>query len=160
MRQRLRAFIVQERQLTPPTPSPLAVHTPGPIESPTSDEKIKIMKIIILLITLFMASICYSQNQIFVDATGNNSTGDGSISNPYSTIKYAGDQAMPGDTIFVRAGTYQNSDFGDNDIWTGEPVARLSNINGTAGNYITFIPYQNEQVVIEFDGIDGLLIQN
>jgi len=160
MRQRLRAFIVQVRQLTPPTPSPLAVHTPGPIESPTSDEKIKKMKIIILLITLFMASICYGQNQIFVSATGTNSTGNGSISNPYSTIKYAGDQAMPGDTIFVRAGTYQNSDFGDNDIWTGEPVARLSNINGTAGNYITFIPYQNEQVVIEFDGIYGFLIQN
>ncbi|MDA9119962.1 hypothetical protein N9J83_07450 [Opitutales bacterium] len=99
-------------------------------------------------------------NQIFVSTTGNNSTGDGSISNPYGTIKYAGDQALPGDTIFVRAGTYQNSDFNDNDIWTGEPVARLSNINGTTGNYITFIPYQNEQVVIEFDGIYGFLIQN
>ena len=107
-----------------------------------------------------MTGICYSQNQIFVSTTGNNSTGDGSISNPYGTIKYAGDQAMSGDTIFVRAGTYQNSDFDDNDIWTGEPVARLSNINGTTGNYITFIPYQNEQVVIEFDGVYGFLIQN
>ena len=118
------------------------------------------MKKIILLTTLLINGICYSQNQIFVSTTGNNSIGDGSISNPYSTIKYAGDQAMPGDTVFVRAGTYQNSDFGDNDIWTGEPVARLSNINGTAGNYITFIAYQNEQIVIEFDGIYGFLIQN
>ena len=120
----------------------------------------KMKKIILLSLTILITGICYSQNQIFVSATGNNSTGNGSISNPYSTIKYAGDQAMPGDTIFVRAGTYQNSDFGDNDIWTGEPVARLSNINGTAGNYITFIPYQNEQVIIEFDGIYGFLIQN
>lgn len=118
------------------------------------------MKKILLLTTLVIAGICYSQNQIFVSNTGNNSTGDGSISAPYKTIKHAGDQALAGDTVYVRAGTYQNSDFGDNDIWTGEPVARLSNINGTASNYITFTPYQNEQVIIEFDGLYGLLIQN
>ena len=98
------------------------------------------MKIKILLTTLLMTGICYSQNLIFVSTTGNNINGNGSISNPYGTIKYAGDQATPGNTIFVRAGTYQNFDFGDNDIWTGEPVARLSNIIGTIGNYITFIP--------------------
>ncbi|WP_203258841.1 T9SS type A sorting domain-containing protein [Hyunsoonleella ulvae] len=118
------------------------------------------MKKILLFTMLFMSYISYTQNQIFVSPSGNNSSGDGSISNPYGTIKHAGDQANPGDTVFVRAGTYQNSDFGDNDIWTGEPVARLSNINGTASDYITFIPYQNEQVIIEFDGIYGFLIQN
>jgi hypothetical protein len=114
------------------------------------------------LVTLLIlsAGICYGQNQIFVSTSGNDSTGDGSISNPYNTIKKAGDQANPGDTVFVRAGTYQNADFGDNDIWTGEPVARLSNINGSVDNFITFMPYQNEVVIIEFDGIYGFLIQN
>ena len=89
-----------------------------------------------LFLFVFQSNIIFGQNQIFVSTSGNDSTGDGSISNPYNTIKKAGDQANPGDTVFVRAGTYQNADFGDNDIWTDEPVARLFNINGSVDNFI------------------------
>ncbi len=118
------------------------------------------MKNLYLLTLLLVGFTSYGQNQIFVSSTGNNNSGDGSISNPYQTIKHAAKQALPGDTVYVRGGTYRNPDFGDNDIWTGGPVANLSKINGAAGNYITFIPYQGEQVIIEFDGIYGFLIQN
>ncbi|WP_296637773.1 immunoglobulin-like domain-containing protein [Polaribacter sp.] len=33
-------------------------------------------------------------------------------------------------------------------------------MNGSSASYITFKPYQNEEVIIEFDGIYGFLIQN
>lgn len=43
---------------------------------------------------------------IFVAKNGNNTTGDGTITNPYLTINYAISQASDGDKIYVRPGTY------------------------------------------------------
>jgi len=117
------------------------------------------MKTLVHTIFLLVSLACLSQNNLFVATNGSNTNGDGSITNPYETIKYASDQSMPGDTIFVREGTYQNSDYNDGDIWTGSPVARII-ANGAADNYITFQPYQSEEVIIKFDGIYGFLIQN
>jgi hypothetical protein len=43
---------------------------------------------------------------IYVATTGNDTTGDGSVGNPYATPGKASGVASGGDTIFVKAGTY------------------------------------------------------
>lgn len=46
---------------------------------------------------------------IFVSASGNNGTGDGSLGSPYATIQYGVDQASSGNVVKVRAGTYRET---------------------------------------------------
>ncbi|WP_196893792.1 right-handed parallel beta-helix repeat-containing protein [Aureivirga marina] len=110
---------------------------------------------------LFLFFLCltnYAQTNLFVSNSGSDSN-DGSINNPFKTIKYASTQASPGDFVYVRGGVYTNEDFGDADFWEGETVAFIQS-NGTEGNYITFTPYEEEEVIIKFDGNYGFLIKN
>lgn len=116
------------------------------------------MKHLILIFFFFQSVGGFSQTNIFIATDGNDSSGDGSMANPYKTIRKGCDQASPGDTVMVRAGTYKNSDYGDGDIWTGTYVTRII-IHGTADKYITIQPYDTEEVIIKFDGVYGFLIQ-
>src|SRR6185312_17052188 len=57
---------------------------------------------------------------------------------PFQTIQHAANLAQPGDTVFIRGGTYR------------ETVVPAH--SGMAGAPIVFEPYQNEKVLI--DGAD------
>ena len=50
----------------------------------------------------------------WVATTGSNSTGDGSSDNPFATIQHAIDEAVSGDTVRIKPGTY--SGWGNYDI--------------------------------------------
>jgi hypothetical protein len=72
---------------------------------------------------------------LYVSKSGNDSTGDGSISKPWRTIQKASNNSHPGNTILVRAGTYSE----EVDIA----------VSGTASNYITYMPYPGETVILD-----------
>ncbi len=64
--------------------------------------------------------------EIWVATYGSDTTGNGSATNPYATIRHAALRAAPGDAVRIRAGTYQGGSFisdlrGDTDkpIWIG-----------------------------------------
>jgi parallel beta-helix repeat protein len=48
--------------------------------------------------------------ELFVATTGNDSTGNGSAANPYRTVKRAISAGAAGDTVTIRAGTYNECD--------------------------------------------------
>lgn len=81
------------------------------------------------------------QSIYYVATTGNNSwdgaypdhSGGGSHG-PYQTIQKAISMVGPGDTVYVRGGTY--------------PTFTIDGISGTAGNLITFAGYNNERPLI------------
>jgi len=73
-----------------------------------------------------------------VSTSGSNSN-DGSINSPWLTIDYAVDNASPGETIYVRVGTYN------------ERVTIST--SGTAGNYITLRNYPGEYPVLDGSGL-------
>jgi hypothetical protein len=112
----------------------------------------------------FLLSFCFvglSLGQVnwYIGPNGTNTpTSGASPLTPFATFSYACNYLTPGDTLFALGGTYQNSDYNDNDIWTGEPAARIE-VNGAPGAYITFKPYQNQKPLIDFDGNYGILIQ-
>ncbi|SCX99839.1 Por secretion system C-terminal sorting domain-containing protein [Nonlabens sp. Hel1_33_55] len=116
------------------------------------------MRFFLFTLICFISSTLAAQD-IFVATNGNDNTGDGRMNNPYRTINFAADQAFPGSTIQIRGGTYRNSQFNDGDIWEGDNVANLS-LNGTANEYITIQPYNDEDVVIEFDATYGFILRN
>jgi len=78
-----------------------------------------------------------SAASIYIAPTGNDTTGNGSISNPYRTLAKASSVAVAGDTVYARGGTY---------LATKDSIS----CNGTAGNPITFTEYPGEQAI--FDG--------
>ena len=75
----------------------------------------------------------------YVAPTGADSN-PGSLEQPFATIQHAADIAQPGDTVFIRAGTYRE---------TVTPPR-----SGTAAAPITFRPYNDE--VVRIDGADPL----
>ena len=79
-----------------------------------------------------------SFNSIFVSPTGNNTSGNGTKNSPFKTITHALNQAKPGQTIWVRTGTYtENLTF---------------NKSGEEGKYITIRNYPNEEAKLDCTG--------
>ena len=83
-------------------------------------------------------------NNIYVATNGSDTTGNGSLSSPYRTIQKAADVCSPGSTILIRGGTYSEE-------------IELS-VSGTANGWITFMPYNGENVTITGNSSIGLLI--
>ena len=80
---------------------------------------------------------------IHVATDGNDTTGDGSISNPYATLQRAHDVAVAGDLIYVRGGTYT--------LTAGISFTR----DGTSGNRIRIFNYPNETPIIDAINLIG-----
>ena len=75
-----------------------------------------------------------------LDQSGNDSTGDGSLSTPWRTIRYALDELSAGDMLYIHVGTYPAG--GDSTAAYTIPTS------GSSGNEITITSYENDQVVI------------
>ena len=96
------------------------------------------IKLIIAMLLAILTPVIGSAANRYV-ATNGNDLADGTLAAPYRTIQRAFDMASPGDTIFVREGTYR------------EEVA-LTGKSGSAGNPITLRNYTNERAVLS--GLD------
>ena len=94
-----------------PAPAPKAAPAPAPTPTPTIG--------------------------VFVSLSGSDTTGSGTIARPYRTLDKAAAAARPGDTVYVRAGSY------------GKTTITRS---GTSTARITFKPYPGEKVVIDGSG--------
>ncbi|GEM_PF-3203875 len=71
-------------------------------------------------------------------SSGGSDTNPGSLAQPFYTISQAGYVAQPGDTVYVRGGTYAYTA----QQWIGNV--------GSAGGWITFEPYPGESPVLDF----------
>lgn len=97
-------------------------------------------KIFYTLLFLFLYSILLNAKIIFVSTSGNDNN-DGSQQNPLATLSKAASLAVPGDTIYVRGGTYSVS----STISLGS-----STKSGTAGNYYKVFAYPGEKPIFDF----------
>lgn len=91
-----------------------------------------------LVVLSLFATLSASAATRYVATNGNDTTGNGSITAPYATIKKASEVALPGDTIYVRGGVY----FQQAGIWT----------DGTATARITYQAYPGEHVILDGTG--------
>ncbi|MGA1842245.1 MAG: right-handed parallel beta-helix repeat-containing protein [bacterium] len=73
----------------------------------------------------------------YVATDGSDSSGDGSIGNPWATIQKAADNVSAGDTVMIREGIYRPN-----------PNIFIP-ASGTSGNKITFRAYPGETVIID-----------
>lgn len=102
-----------------------------------------ILGMILLVLGMFSVSVrAQSGGEIFVALNGSDLAGDGSFGSPYRTLYQAGRVAQPGDTIFVRGGTYPAT------------KDQLYGVSGTATQPITVRPYASETVIFDGAGAD------
>jgi len=111
------------------------------------------------LILMLLTTGLFAQTNWHVAMNGSDATGNGSMNQPYATLKKAGTMVQAGDTVFVHQGTYYNKNFGDGDIWKTDDLMYLS-AHGSPDNYIVFMPYQNDHVVLKSDGKFAIRLKN
>jgi len=95
----------------------------------------KVLEYFIFLFILIPSQI-FAGVVYYIDATKGNDSNNGlSLATAWSTIAKANSELRPGDTVYIRGGTYE------------KPI--LPGVTGTEGNYITYARYQNEEVIIK-----------
>lgn len=92
--------------------------------------------IVMTLESLLIPSVSSTSLTYYVSTTGNDTNGDGSFNNPWRTIQKAANLVSTGDTVYVRGGTYY------------EEVV-IKNKQGNQNAWITFKPYNNENVIVD-----------
>lgn len=75
----------------------------------------------------------------YISPSGNDTTGDGSIGNPWFGMSKAWTVVAAGDTVYMRGGTY---------AYTDQDQCYLVGKDGTSGNYITIRNYPGEAPII------------
>lgn len=93
----------------------------------------------VFLTVTFTAHAQVTPKTYYVSTTGSDSDSNGTESNPFKTIKFALDKTNPGDTVYVKGGTYK------------EKIT--INRAGTSGSIITLAAYGNEKPIIDGTGV-------
>ena len=77
----------------------------------------------------------------YVDGTNGSDGNPGTFDQPWRTVQKAADTMISGDTVYIRAGTYNQR-------------VTLEHRGNSSGLYITFAAYPGEQVILDGTGID------
>lgn len=91
--------------------------------------------ILSLFYALFLSASALTQAATYYVSEQGNDSNPGTLSSPWRNINYAASQANPGDTVYVRGGTYYE------EIRTYR--------SGTAANRITFKAYSGETPIVD-----------
>lgn len=99
-----------------------------------------------ILNILLMAFAIHGFSQEFHVTTSGDDAALGTSSSPWESIQHAMDNATPGSTVFIHEGTYNERVY--------------VNVDGTPGNYTTFIAFNEEEVTLDGGGLtDNSIIE-
>jgi hypothetical protein len=113
-------------------------------------------KLLALLLFAVTLQVCLGRtpSTFIVAKTGNDTTGNGSLSTPWLTINKCKDSVQPGDTCYIRTGTYNGG------IELGANIGYGGSTSGTSwGNPNTLAAFPGEEgtVILTNDGYDQIL---
>lgn len=107
---------------------------------------------------LFVFFLCIATTlpakNLFVAPNGNDTTGNGSFTGPYATIMKAHQTVMPGDTVFLRGGTYRMKTSQINQYYSIWAYMNYLDKSGTSVNQrICYWAYPGEKPVIDMTDV-------
>ncbi len=105
-------------------------------------------RVLLLLLLTLSCSAALATNW-FVAPSGSDSGGNGSIGSPYATIAYTSlYHAKPGDTIYLRAGSYAGDHMGGDGYCTVNSPANRGTIGGSPGAPVTIASYDGNLAAV------------
>lgn len=101
----------------------------------------KKMKHALVVLLFLLSSVIFSypaesSDTYYVSTSTGDDNNTGSFTDPWKTIQRAADNIDTGDTVYIREGTYYEEVF-------------IHNKHGTHDAWITFRPYNNENVIVD-----------
>lgn len=117
-------------------------------------------KLIVLLLLLSINLI--SSQELYVSQPLGSDSNSGSESSPFKTINKAISESIPGTTILVMDGLYQNNNYGtglNGTSLNNSPVVNF-NQSGVTGSPITLKNLNGHSPKIQFDGAGGIKFPN
>jgi parallel beta-helix repeat protein len=121
----------------------------------------KVITILVLLIlTAWITPTAALGDTYYVDPTGSDSTGNGSVLHPWGSIVYAATQVSAGDTVLINPGIYSGGVYVNTGGTPAEPVTFQANgtgvvIEGSGGERDAFYIEDADYVLV-----DGLTIRH
>lgn len=112
---------------------------------PVRFSAVGMMTLLLFLLALDLSPVFAGRHYV---ATNGNDANDGAARSPWATISNAMRKVQPGDTIFVRGGTYA-----EGEIW----IQRNYGMGGKNGKYVTIAAYPGEQPVFT-NGSRGMIV--
>jgi hypothetical protein len=114
-------------------------------------------KLLALLLFAVTLQVCLGRtpSTYVVTKAGNDMTGVGSLGNPWLTIRHCLDQMLPGDTCYIRTGTYNEG------LQMGYNIGYGGTMSGTSwGNANTLAAWPGDTVTLTNDGYDNVMTFN
>ena len=111
------------------------------------------MKHIKLLCLLFALSLSHAFAAVYYIAVNGNNNNSGSVAKPLATIQKAQEVVNPGDTVYIRGGTYRMN---EGQIAKEEKIfANVTYLDksGTPGKYINYFAYPKEKPIFDLSDI-------
>ncbi len=110
------------------------------------------LKFFTFVIFIILNTAIYSQ--IYVATDGNDSTNTGTIDKPFGSIQKAQELANPGDTVYIRGGTYHIREDQISKVVSGlfACITYLDK-SGTEGHTIKYWAYPGEAPVFDFSAV-------
>jgi hypothetical protein len=96
-------------------------------------------RLVFYIVVLWVLFVCQLRAETYYVAPSGNDAGPGTEAQPWRTIKAAGKRLQPGDTVYIKAGTYR------------ERV--IPSRSGTPGKPITYAAFPGDAVTIDGAGI-------
>ncbi len=98
-----------------------------------------VQSVLVVVWSVAFCSFPILANTYYVSPSGNDLTGDGTLGNPWRTLRFALDSVYPGDVLYLRGGVY-NEQF-------------LTVRDGAPGNYITVSTFNGEDAYVDGTGV-------
>jgi hypothetical protein len=111
------------------------------------------MKKIWLLISALTIQATVALANIYYVAVDGNDANAGTESNPFASIQKAQTVVQPGDTVYLRGGTYLLTEANISKKERGYACVTYLDKSGTAANYISYINYPGETPVFNYAAV-------
>ncbi len=108
--------------------------------------------LILSLITLLTAGPCLAAKDFYVAPDGLD-TQIGSLSAPFATLARAQESVRPGDTVFIRGGTYKMAEDHIAERVRNRAHVVCLNTSGKPDRRISYLAYQDERPVFDFSEV-------
>ena len=111
------------------------------------------MKKLIFILLCFIAQLSFAFAAVYYVAPDGKDVNPGSKAKPFATIQKAQSAIAPGDTVYLRGGTYHMAEDQINRTERIYACVTFLDKSGSPGKYLNYFAYPNEKVVFDYAAV-------